>query len=158
MRGRRVRHALPRRFRTLGFWLPLLLVTYFFYWILPSSHSDVPERTPHSIYDDTGRVSSTIRQKWFKRKQKHDDRGQSQPATSTSEHYYHTNGLLEVNPNGPHPIYELIANAERAWKEKHERQSKTLEEAVAEYKRRYKRAPPKGFDTWYVFRSLNDLF
>lgn len=28
------------------------------------------------------------------------------------------------------------------------RQSKTLQEAVAEYKRRYERAPPKGFDIW----------
>lgn len=30
------------------------------------------------------------------------------------------------------------------------RQSKTLTEAVEEYKRRYKRLPPKGFDDWRV--------
>ncbi|KAF8628840.1 hypothetical protein AX17_005900 [Amanita inopinata Kibby_2008] len=66
-------------------------------------------------------------------------------------HLYHANGLLEVNTEGPHPIYELIERAERDWNEKFERASKTLEEAVNEYQRRYHRRPPKGFDTWWNY-------
>ena len=60
-------------------------------------------------------------------------------------------GLVVVNPDGPHPIYELMARAEREWKEKLDRQSRTLEQAAMEYKRWYRRAPPKGFDLWYVW-------
>lgn len=65
-------------------------------------------------------------------------------------HKYRSDGLLEVNEEGPHPIYELISNAEAVWNEKLKRASRTLEEAVIEYRRRYRRNPPKGFDTWYV--------
>jgi len=69
-------------------------------------------------------------------------------ADPNAVHTYLENGHLEVNPNGTHPILELIANAQEKWKQKMERASKTLEEAVQEYKRRYKRPPPKGFDDW----------
>lgn len=64
------------------------------------------------------------------------------------KHNFRSDGLLEVNEKGAHPIYELISRAEAEWAAKHERASKTLEEAVFEYRRRYKRAPPKGFDLW----------
>jgi len=56
--------------------------------------------------------------------------------------------LLEVNEQGPHPIYELIAQAEKEWEGKLARASKTLEQAVTEYRKRYNRLPPKGFDLW----------
>jgi len=56
--------------------------------------------------------------------------------------------LLFVNPNGPHPIFELIRKAEQEWNTKIKRASKTLDDAIMEYKRRYKRAPPLGFDKW----------
>lgn len=59
-----------------------------------------------------------------------------------------SNGLLEVNPDGGHPILELIKTAEEEWSSKIARASRTLEEAVIEYKRRYNRPPPKGFDDW----------
>jgi len=72
------------------------------------------------------------------------------PPLALANHTYRSDGLLEVNPDGPHPIYELIDNAERRWKEKLEKASKTLEEAVTEYKRRYRRRPPRGFDLWYA--------
>ena len=62
-----------------------------------------------------------------------------------------------MNPDGAHPILELIKNAEDKWQKKLERASKTLEEAVVEYKRRYKRAPPKGFDDWYVSSPLSRI-
>jgi len=66
-------------------------------------------------------------------------------------HEYGDNGLLVVNPDGPHPIFELIQQAEEAWARKLDRASKTLEEAVEEYERRYKRPPPLHFEKWYVF-------
>lgn len=67
---------------------------------------------------------------------------------SLEKHRYRSDGLLEVNPNGAHPIFELILDAEAAWDAKLTRSSKTLAEAVAEYQRRYKRLPPRGFDDW----------
>ena len=47
-----------------------------------------------------------------------------------------------------HPIHELIRNATYQWDSLLARQSKTLGEAVSEYKRRYNRNPPRGFDDW----------
>jgi hypothetical protein len=63
-------------------------------------------------------------------------------------HTYLPNGLLQFNPNAPHPILELIKTAEEEWQKKLDSASSTLEDAVREYKRRYKRAPPQGFDDW----------
>jgi hypothetical protein len=61
-------------------------------------------------------------------------------------------GKLYVNPESElHPIYQLIHDARKAWDEKVSRQSNTLKEAVAEYKRRHNRAPPKGFDRWWRY-------
>ncbi|KAG6336178.1 hypothetical protein ID866_2916 [Astraeus odoratus] len=56
-----------------------------------------------------------------------------------------------------HPITKLMAQAEQNFKDKLSRQSKTLAEAVAEYKRRYGRSPPRGFDEWWTFAKLNDV-
>ena len=47
-----------------------------------------------------------------------------------------------------HPITHLIAEAEQAWENTLRRQSQSLEQAVREYKRRYKMNPPAGFDSW----------
>ncbi|KAH7882833.1 glycosyl transferase family 90-domain-containing protein [Phlebopus sp. FC_14] len=66
-------------------------------------------------------------------------------------HTYTSDGLVIVNPNGSHPIFELMRDAEVAWGEKLARASKTLDEAIVEYKRRYKRAPPLGFDKWWDY-------
>lgn len=66
------------------------------------------------------------------------------------KHTYTSDGLLIVNLNGPHPIFELMRNSEAAWNEKFARASRTLEGAVSEYRQRYKRAPPLGFDKWSV--------
>ncbi|KAF8550378.1 hypothetical protein OG21DRAFT_1446675 [Imleria badia] len=60
-------------------------------------------------------------------------------------------GRLLVNPDAPHPIFQLIRDAEAAWEAKRARASKTLDEAVAEYRRRYRRAPPLGFDKWWDY-------
>lgn len=63
-------------------------------------------------------------------------------------HYFRDDGLVEVNPHGRHPIYDLMSIAEQRWKEKLARQSTTLGEAVMEYKKRYRRDPPMGFKDW----------
>lgn len=74
------------------------------------------------------------------------------------------NGHLEMKalsaypkPPKPHPILTLIRKAEQKWKRKVARQSKTLKEASAEYRRRYKRNPPKGFDEWWKYAKQNQI-
>jgi hypothetical protein len=76
------------------------------------------------------------------------------PPTTLPRHKYCPDGLLEVNADGVHPIFELIERSEAEWKAKLSRASKSLDEAVVEYQRRYKRPPPLGFDSWYVFTPL----
>ncbi|TRM65688.1 glycosyltransferase family 90 protein [Schizophyllum amplum] len=76
---------------------------------------------------------------------------------ATGKHKYHQNGLLVVDPSGAHPIYELMARAEKQWMKKQAKASRTLEQAVKEYRRRYKRNPPKGFDIWWDFVSKNNV-
>lgn len=56
-----------------------------------------------------------------------------------------------------HLIPKLIQEAESKYEEKLQRQSKTLGDAVAEYKRRYRREPPKGFDEWWDFTQKYDV-
>lgn len=56
-----------------------------------------------------------------------------------------------------HPITQLMADAETAYRQKLARQSKTLKEVVAEYRKRYGRAPPKGFDKWWAFAQANGV-
>ncbi|KAL1726872.1 glycosyltransferase family 90 protein [Schizophyllum commune] len=77
--------------------------------------------------------------------------------TAASTHKYQQNGLVEVNPMGAHPIYELMERAEKQWKRKQARASRTLEQAVREYRRRYKRNPPKGFDVWWDFVQKHNI-
>ncbi|KAL7005163.1 hypothetical protein EMMF5_005272 [Cystobasidiomycetes sp. EMM_F5] len=82
--------------------------------------------------------------------------------------YHHSNGYLilpdpskdkAIKPSEEerHPILELIENAERKWDALVKKQSKTLKEAVAEYKRRYKRNPPRGFDKWWDYAVANNI-
>lgn len=76
------------------------------------------------------------------------ERPEPKPYPILGKHKYRQDGLLKVNLEGAHPIYELISRAETEWNEKLQRASKTFQQAVEEYERRYKRAPPKGFDLW----------
>lgn len=55
-----------------------------------------------------------------------------------------------------HPIPKLMADARDEFDQKIKKQSKSLPEAVAEYKKRYGRNPPKGFDEWYAFAKENN--
>jgi hypothetical protein len=52
---------------------------------------------------------------------------------------------------GEHPIPKLMDEAEAKFRKKLGGQSKTLKAAVAEYRKRYKRRPPKGFGEWWKF-------
>jgi hypothetical protein len=74
--------------------------------------------------------------------------------TKLGKHTYRRDGLLEVNYGGPHPILELIKRAEKDWEAKSNRASKNLLDAVVEYRRRYNRDPPRGFDIWCVVAIL----
>lgn len=74
-----------------------------------------------------------------------------------AKHKWNDDGILEVNTKGPHPIYELVKRAESQWKAKNVRSSKTLRQAVYEYKRRYNRSPPKGFDHWWNYVQEYDI-
>lgn len=56
-----------------------------------------------------------------------------------------------------HPIHQLISENEAKFKDLKARQSKTLEEAVAEYRRRYGIPPPPNFDKWYNFAKSRDV-
>lgn len=56
-----------------------------------------------------------------------------------------------------HPIPKLMAEAEAKFRNILSRQSKSLEEAVAEYQRRYGRSPPQGFEDWWQFAKDNDV-
>ncbi|TFK42149.1 hypothetical protein BDQ12DRAFT_598807 [Crucibulum laeve] len=78
-------------------------------------------------------------------------------AGSLEKHTYRVDGLLDVNPNGQHPIIELIRDAEESWQKKLDGASKTLSQAVKEYQRRYSRPPPKGFDKWWKYAADNDV-
>ncbi|EGO01338.1 glycosyltransferase family 90 protein [Serpula lacrymans var. lacrymans S7.3] len=50
-----------------------------------------------------------------------------------------------------------MAEAEEKFRNLLSRQSKSLEHAVAEYKRRYNRNPPKGFDDWWAFAKQHNV-
>jgi hypothetical protein len=56
-----------------------------------------------------------------------------------------------------HPILRLLADAEEKFRAKLTRQSRSLKEAVKEYKRRYGRDPPKGFDAWWKFAKDHNV-
>ncbi|KIJ36563.1 glycosyltransferase family 90 protein [Sphaerobolus stellatus SS14] len=81
----------------------------------------------------------------------------AKPKFSGAQHVFRPDGLLAVNPKGKHPIYELIKRSEDLWKRKVDRQSKTLKDAVKEYRRRYKRAPPKHFDVWLDYADFHKV-
>lgn len=58
--------------------------------------------------------------------------------------------FLEVPPTtSKHPIEILEREAQARFSKQLKRQSKSLKQATAEYKRRYGRTPPPGFKVWY---------
>ena len=56
-----------------------------------------------------------------------------------------------------HPIAQLTQDAEASWAKTLNSQSKSLEAAVSEYKRRYSVPPPPNFDKWYAFAKQRNV-
>ncbi|KAF2875547.1 hypothetical protein BDV95DRAFT_278068 [Massariosphaeria phaeospora] len=56
-----------------------------------------------------------------------------------------------------HPAAQLINSAEKEFQDMVNRQSKSLGEAVQEYRRRNGVAPPPHFDEWYKFAARNGV-
>lgn len=56
-----------------------------------------------------------------------------------------------------HPIPHLMDEAESRFRSLLSHQSRSLRAAVKEYKRRYGRNPPKGFDEWWRFAQENKV-
>ncbi|KAH8821735.1 glycosyltransferase family 90 protein [Xylogone sp. PMI_703] len=83
---------------------------------------------------------------------------------SSLDHVAHlTNPLSEGRQSGDiwppptfklgksHPILQLVKDSEKSFETLKRRQSKTLAEAVAEYRKRYGIPPPPNFDKWFEF-------
>lgn len=56
-----------------------------------------------------------------------------------------------------HPIYRLAEEARAKFEATLNSQSRSLSEAVSEYRHRYGREPPPGFDKWYGFATINNV-
>lgn len=54
-------------------------------------------------------------------------------------------------PSDIHPVTALVEDAEQRFNKLLERQSRTLSDAVKEYRRRYNMHPPPHFDKWFSF-------
>lgn len=63
----------------------------------------------------------------------------------------------EPTTSKSHPIRQLISSNTADFKTVLDRQSKTLEEAVAEYRRRHGIPPPPNFDKWYKFAKKRNV-
>ena len=64
---------------------------------------------------------------------------------------------LSLSSSPSHPIRQLIDNAETEFTARLSRQSKSLEEAVEEYRRRYRISPPPNFDKWYQLAKIKGV-
>lgn len=62
------------------------------------------------------------------------------------QHEFRRAGLLKVNPEGRHPIINLIKRAKREQERRISEASKSLDETVAEYRWPHGRKPSKGFN------------
>ncbi|KAG6380386.1 hypothetical protein JVT61DRAFT_8501 [Boletus reticuloceps] len=125
------RTVLRRSF--IAIWLVLVLVISF-----------------HTLIQPPFRLSLKLRLFEFRPELAYPPEGE-QARPPLGKHTLTSDGLLVANPHGPHPIFQLIHDAEAAWEAKRARASKTLPEAVAEYRQRYRRSPPLGFDKWWDY-------
>ncbi|KAI9744116.1 MAG: capsule-associated protein CAP1 [Claussenomyces sp. TS43310] len=60
-------------------------------------------------------------------------------------------------PSDLHPLLNLVTNAQQEFQSLQSKQSRTLAEAVAEYRRRYGLPPPPNFDKWYEFAKQKNV-
>ncbi|TDL24277.1 hypothetical protein BD410DRAFT_767481 [Rickenella mellea] len=140
------------RFVLLALSIALLIGYGFWYsrgthtWVLPNPYTKITAPRPGYATTSTSDDPAATKRP-----------SQSKKPIERAAHVYRNDGLLEVNPNGTHPIFELIEAAESAWTSKQLHASRTLDEAVEEYARRYKRLPPKGFDEWWDYVIENNV-
>jgi hypothetical protein len=74
------------------------------------------------------------------------------------EHHAHEdNPPLLPHSSLTHPIHQLITKADSDFQTVLSRQSRSLPDAVAEYRRRYKIPPPPNFDKWYAFATRKNV-
>ncbi|ENI09306.1 glycosyltransferase family 90 protein [Bipolaris maydis ATCC 48331] len=64
---------------------------------------------------------------------------------------------IPIDMSKGHPAAQLMDAAEADFQKLLNRQSKSLAEAVAEYRRRYGIPPPPHFDKWYEFATRNGV-
>ena len=80
---------------------------------------------------------------------------------SPRKHNFFGSGTYEHGyadiPSETHPVHNLIHDAQIELQETMNRQSKSLSEAVKEYKRRYSISPPPQFDRWYEFAKRRNV-
>ena len=86
----------------------------------------------------------------------------SRAAPAVSAPFFERDGLLYTKPVPSdqltlHPIHHLVAKAKADWHAKLRRQSKTLDQARREYRRRYGRDPPAGFAEWFAWAQRNKV-
>ena len=144
---------IPRRgIRSLLILLTFLLGPYFLLRHLATiSEPDYDDYDPHPSYfrpNARRDVDHPKAQERFEAPTKPKAKAQKKVGTRLPQHEFLANGLVKVNPRGQHPIYDLIEKGKENWDGKLRKASRTLREAVNEYRRRYGRAPPRGFDRW----------
>ncbi|PGH32462.1 hypothetical protein GX50_04762 [[Emmonsia] crescens] len=76
-----------------------------------------------------------------------DSQHQQQQQNSPHENPIATEGVTGKS----HPIAQLVNNANKKFDNVRAKQSRTLKDAVDEYRRRYKMPPPPKFDEWFKF-------
>lgn len=76
---------------------------------------------------------------------------------STTEQFQLIKPTRLIGNVAEHPIPRLMDDAEQRFRALLSRQSRSLRAAVKEYKRRYGRNPPKGFDEWWRFAQANNV-
>lgn len=76
---------------------------------------------------------------------------------STTVELQHSKPTRLTGSVAEHPIPQLMIDAERRFRTLLSRQSRSLRAAVREYRRRYGRNPPKGFDEWWRFAQANKV-
>ena len=77
-----------------------------------------------------------------------------EPLSESHLHRHHAheeNAPLFPASSLSHPVHKLVAEADGDFQTVLARQSRSLSDAVAEYRRRYKIPPPPNFDKWYNF-------
>lgn len=79
------------------------------------------------------------------------------PPLKPLEYYQHAAQQDSFPPEKPHPISRLIQNAEQRFQHLWSHQSRTLADAVQEYRRRYNMHPPPHFDKWFEFAQAKGV-